>query len=49
MKRIGLDEIRSQIMDQPERRKAYFERFVFNKNSAQVDPWDERVARQGQA
>lgn len=43
-KRIGLDEIRSQIMDQPERRKAYYERFVFSQKFAQVDPWSERVS-----
>ena len=43
-KRIGLDEIRSQIMDQPARRKAYYERFVFSQKFAQVDPWDERVS-----
>ena len=43
-KRIGLDEIRSQIMDQPEKRKAYYDRFVFSQKFAQVDPWDERVS-----
>jgi nitrite reductase (NADH) large subunit len=43
-KRIGLDEIRSQIMDDNEKRKAYYERFVFSQKFAQVDPWDERVS-----
>ncbi|MEP6446359.1 MAG: nitrite reductase large subunit NirB [Hyphomicrobiales bacterium] len=43
-KRIGLDEIRSQIMDQPEKRKAYYERFVFSQKFAQFDPWSERVS-----
>lgn len=43
-KRIGLDEIRSQIMDNPEKRKAYFDAFVFSQKFAQVDPWDERVS-----
>ena len=43
-KRIGLDEIRAQIMDDPEKRQAYFERFVFSQKFAQVDPWDERVS-----
>ena len=43
-KRIGLDEIRSQIMDQPEKRKVYYDRFVFSQKFAQVDPWDERVS-----
>ena len=43
-KRIGLDEIRSQIMSDPEKRKGYFERFVFSQKFAQVDPWNERVS-----
>lgn len=43
-KRVGLDEIRRQIMADPDRRKAYFERFVFSQKFAQVDPWSERVS-----
>lgn len=43
-KRIGLDEIRAQIMDNPEKRKAYFDAFVFSQKFAQVDPWSERVS-----
>ena len=43
-KRIGLDEIRAQIMDDAPRRKAYYERFVFSQKFAQVDPWNERVS-----
>jgi nitrite reductase (NADH) large subunit len=43
-KRVGLDEIRRQIMGDAEKRKAYFERFVFSQAFAQVDPWSERVA-----
>jgi nitrite reductase (NADH) large subunit len=43
-KRIGYDEIRRQIMDDAEKRKAYFDRFVFSQNFAQVDPWSERVS-----
>ncbi|MFE0017637.1 nitrite reductase large subunit NirB [Mesorhizobium sp. NPDC059054] len=43
-KRIGLDEIRRQIMADPDRRKAYFGRFVFSQKFAQVDPWSERVS-----
>jgi nitrite reductase (NADH) large subunit len=43
-KRIGLDEVRRQIMADPERRKAYFDRFVFSQRFAQVDPWSERVS-----
>ena len=43
-KRIGLAEIRRQIMDEPDKRKAYYERFVFSQKFAQVDPWSERVS-----
>ncbi|MDZ7603018.1 MAG: nitrite reductase large subunit NirB [Hoeflea sp.] len=43
-KRIGVDEIRRQIMDEPDKRKAYYERFVFSQKFAQVDPWSERVS-----
>lgn len=43
-KRIGYDEIRRQIMEDGERRKAYFDRFVFSQKFAQVDPWAERVS-----
>ena len=43
-KRIGLDEIRTQIMDDVEKRKAYYDRFVFSQKFAQLDPWDERVS-----
>lgn len=43
-KRIGLDEIRAQIMGDAERRKAYFDAFVFSQKFAQVDPWSERVS-----
>ncbi len=43
-KRIGHDEIRRQIMTDGEKRKAYFERFVFSQKFAQVDPWSERVS-----
>lgn len=43
-KRVGIEEIRRQVMDDPDRRKAYFERFVFSQKFAQVDPWSERVS-----
>ncbi|MDP3896854.1 MAG: nitrite reductase large subunit NirB [Mesorhizobium sp.] len=43
-KRIGLDEIRRQIMDDAEKRQGYFDRFVFSQTFAQVDPWEERVS-----
>ncbi|MBP2511417.1 nitrite reductase (NADH) large subunit [Agrobacterium tumefaciens] len=43
-KRIGYDEVRRQIMDDAEKRKGYFDRFVFSQKFAQVDPWSERVS-----
>ena len=43
-KRIGYDEVRAQIMDDAEKRKAYFDRFVESQKYAQVDPWSERVS-----
>lgn len=42
--RIGYDEIRSQIMDDANKRIAYYDAFVFSQKFAQVDPWDERVS-----
>ncbi len=42
--RIGLDEVRKHIVDDEEKRNAYFERFVFSQKFAQVDPWSERVS-----
>ncbi len=43
-KRVGLDEIRRQVMQDGEKRRAYFDRFVFSQKFAQVDPWSERVS-----
>jgi nitrite reductase (NADH) large subunit len=43
-KRIGHDEIRRQIMEDGEKRRGYYERFVFSQKFAQVDPWSERVS-----
>ncbi len=43
-KRIGLNEIRRQIMEDAEKRRAYYDRFVFSQKFAQVDPWSERVS-----
>jgi nitrite reductase (NADH) large subunit len=41
-KRVGLDTVRKQIMDDSERRKALRDRFVFSQKFAQIDPWAER-------
>ena len=43
-KRVGIGEIRRQILDDPERRRSYFDRFVHSQKFAQVDPWSERVS-----
>jgi nitrite reductase (NADH) large subunit len=43
-KRIGVAEIKRQVVDDVERRRAYFERFIFSQKFAQVDPWSERVS-----
>jgi nitrite reductase (NADH) large subunit len=42
-KRIGIGEIRRQIMDDHEKRKGFYDRFVLSQKYAQVDPWAERV------
>ena len=42
-KRVGLDTIRKQIMDDHERRAALHERFVFSQKFSQTDPWAERA------
>ncbi|WP_310622124.1 nitrite reductase large subunit NirB [Flexibacterium corallicola] len=42
--RIGHDEVRAQIAENPEKRKYYFDRFVASQKVAQVDPWSERVS-----
>ncbi|WP_297297428.1 nitrite reductase large subunit NirB [uncultured Methylovirgula sp.] len=44
-KRVGIEEIRRQILGDAKKRKAYFDRFVFSQKFAQVDPWSERVSR----
>tara|TARA_R110002110_G_scaffold70800_1_gene189475 strand:- start:4318 stop:6765 length:2448 start_codon:yes stop_codon:yes gene_type:complete len=43
-KRVGVEEIRRQIMGAAEKRRAYFDRFVYSQKFAQVDPWSERVS-----
>ncbi len=43
-KRVGIDEIRRQVLDDLDKRTGYFTRFVFSQKFAQVDPWAERVS-----
>ena len=42
-KRVGLETIRKQIMEDTERRKTLYERFVYSQKFAQKDPWAERA------
>ncbi|WP_119677699.1 nitrite reductase large subunit NirB [Indioceanicola profundi] len=42
-KRVGTDMIRAQIVEDAERRRALYDRFVYSQQFAQVDPWAERV------
>jgi nitrite reductase (NADH) large subunit len=42
-KRVGIETIRSQVLDDVARRKALYERFVYSQTFAQSDPWSERV------
>ncbi|WGF90645.1 nitrite reductase large subunit NirB [Marinivivus vitaminiproducens] len=44
VRRIGVDEVKRQVLDDPKRRRVYYDRFVFSQKYAQVDPWSERVS-----
>jgi len=41
--RTGVDVIRAAVVDDADRRRSLFERFVISQRKAQVDPWAERV------
>ncbi|QRM31685.1 nitrite reductase large subunit NirB [Microvirga sp. VF16] len=42
--RVGVDSIRATVVDDLEKRRGLYERFVISQRNAQVDPWAERVA-----
>ncbi len=42
-RRVGVNTIQKQIMDDGERRKALYDRLVFSQKFSQVDPWAERA------
>ena len=42
--RVGYDTVKAAILDDPDSRRAYFDRFVFSQKFAQTDPWSERVS-----
>ena len=43
MKRVGKDSIVKAIVDDLDKRRHYYDRFVYSQKFAQVDPWEERV------
>lgn len=43
VKRVGLDTVKQQIVEDGERRRALYARFVEAQKYAQVDPWAERA------
>ncbi len=43
-KRVGHETIRKQTLDDKERRKALYERFVYSQKFSQKDPWAERAS-----
>ena len=43
-KRVGIDSIRKQALDDKERRRILYDRFVFSQKFSQKDPWAERAA-----
>ncbi|WAJ30171.1 nitrite reductase large subunit NirB [Antarcticirhabdus aurantiaca] len=43
LKRVGMESIRTAIVDDLDKRRAYFDRFVYSQQFAQVDPWAERA------
>jgi nitrite reductase (NADH) large subunit len=43
-KRVGIDSIRKNIVDDVEKRRACFARFQYAQTFSQIDPWAERVS-----
>ena len=42
-RRVGTPSILGNVVNDRDKRRAYYERFVFSQTFAQVDPWEERV------
>jgi nitrite reductase (NADH) large subunit len=42
-KRVGVGEVRRQVIENLEKRTAYYTRFIYSQQFAQVDPWAERA------
>ncbi|ALN71178.1 nitrite reductase large subunit NirB [Aureimonas sp. AU20] len=45
LKRVGMESIKAAIVDDLDKRQAYFERFVFSQQFSQVDPWADRASK----
>jgi len=43
-RRVGTESIRAAVIEDTEKRRALYERFVYSQKFAQIDPWAERVA-----
>jgi nitrite reductase (NADH) large subunit len=42
-KRVGSASIKAAVLENPERRKALFDRFAVSQKFSQSDPWAERT------
>jgi nitrite reductase (NADH) large subunit len=42
-KRVGTPSILANVVADKDKRRAYYDRFVYSQTFAQVDPWEERV------
>ena len=42
--RVGIDSVRQNIVDDAEKRQAYFKRFAYSQKFAQIDPWRLRAS-----
>ena len=42
-KRVGNDTVKEQVLDDPARRRALYDRFLYSQQFAQLDPWKERA------
>jgi nitrite reductase (NADH) large subunit len=47
MERVGLESIKT-AMEDPERRRAYYDRFAYSQRFSRIDPWAQRVAGRDQ-
>ena len=42
-KRVGFDSIHASVVEDTDKRRALFDRFVFSQKFSQTDPWAERT------